>query len=283
VIRAGPGQLQIDKKTPVVYNGKAMDNMKKFISKYNAGDILYKKGEMQTDFFIINKGRVQLKIGQEEFVLTTLGKGDFFGEESLNTEQNAVYTIEALEESDIIKIPFLNLVDMMKQSRDISLKILRKLSEKHIKIQAALLNMVESATASPQTSAAQSPSRAHHAQPRTHEKTSEKITPETKAYLIIQRSNRIVQLTKAQTFLGRRDYTTGFVPDVDLTDEDEEKYISRKHAQIMFSQGKFYMSEEAGAINGTFLNGNKLNTGEKYELHADDELTLCHLNIIFKI
>ncbi len=255
-----------------------MENVKKFVSKYKAGDVLFKKGEMQTDFFIINRGRVQLKAGHDDFILATIGKGDFFGEESLNSDQTAVYTVEVLEDADIIKIPFINLIDMMKQNRDISLKILKKLSEKHIKIQVALLNMVESSTATAQPQ----PARAASAHARAHEKTSEKITPEIKAYLIIQRSNRIVQLTKTQTFLGRRDYTTGFVPDIDLTDEDEEKYISRKHAQIQFSQNKFFLSEEAGAINGTFLNGNKLNTGVKYELHGDDELTLCHLNIIFK-
>ncbi len=253
-----------------------MDALKKFISKYAAGDVVYKKGDIQSDFFIINKGKVQLKYNGQGTILATLGKGDFFGEESLNSEQNAIYTIEAIEDSFLIKIPYVALTEMLKQTPDIALKILKKLSEKHIKIQSVLLEM---ATAP----AAAGKERAAARDGKKEDSTSEKIGGEIKAYLIIQRSNRLVQLTKAQTFLGRRDYTTGFVPDIDLTDEDEEKYISRKHAKIQFKDGKFYLSEEPGAINGTFLNGNKLQTGVKHELHAEDEVTLCHLNIVFKV
>jgi CRP-like cAMP-binding protein len=253
-----------------------MDALKKFISKYAAGAIVYKKGDIQSDFFIINKGKVQLKQDGQELILATLGKGDFFGEESLNNEQTAIYTVEVIEDSFLIKIPYIALTEMLKQTPDIALKILKKLSEKHIKIQTMLLETAaDSAPTGGEKPAAKGTAK--------EETTAEKIGGEIKAYLIIQRSNRLVQLTKAQTFLGRRDYTTGFVPDIDLTDEDEEKYISRKHARIQFSDGRFYLSEETGAINGTFLNGNKLQTGVKHELHAEDEITLCHLSIVFKV
>lgn len=250
-----------------------MDALKKYLSKYAAGDIIYKKDEIQTDFFIINKGKVQLRNNGQGQILATLSKGDFFGEESLNSEQNAIYTVEAIEDSFLIKIPYVSLTEMLKQTPDIALKILKKLSEKHIKIQTVLMAAV----------VPEAREKTAGKEARKEDATSEKIGGEAKAYLIIQRSNRLVQLTKTQTFLGRRDYTTGFVPDIDLTDEDEEKYISRKHAKIQFKDDKFYLSEEPGAINGTFLNGNKLQTGVKHELHAEDEITLCHLNVIFKI
>jgi CRP-like cAMP-binding protein len=253
-----------------------MDALKKFISKYAAGDVVYKKGDIQSDFFIINKGKVQLRHDGQGTILATLGKGDFFGEESLNSDQNAIYNVEVIEDAFLIKIPYVALTEMLKQTPDIALKILKKLSEKHIKIQTVLMDMA----AAPAPAGRE---KAGAKEAKKEDSTSEKIGGEVKAYLIIQRSNRLVQLTKLQTFLGRRDYTTGFVPDIDLTDEDEEKYISRKHAKIQFKDGKFYLSEEAGAINGTFLNGNKLQTGVKHELHAEDEITLCHLNIVFKI
>lgn len=252
-----------------------MDLLKKFITKYKAGDIIYQKGDNQTDFFIINKGKIQLKNDANGQILTTLGKGDFFGEESLNSDQNAIYTVEVIEDADMIKIPYVSLTEMLKQMPDIALKILKKLSEKHIKIQSVLMSMP---TASPPVK-----EKAAGKDAKREDQTSEKISPDIKAYLIIQRSNRIVQLTKTQTVLGRRDYTTGFVPDIDLTDEDEEKYISRKHSQVLFKEGKFYLSEEPGAINGTFLNGSKLQTGVKHELKNEDEITLCQLNVIFKV
>ncbi|MCP5108539.1 MAG: cyclic nucleotide-binding domain-containing protein [bacterium] len=252
-----------------------MDGFKKFITHYNADDTIYKRGDIQTDFYIINKGKVELLLNDSKKAVVTLSKGDFFGEESLNDEQGAVYTVRVTEDSDIIKIPYNSLVDMMKKSTGISLKILKKLSEKHIKI-------LQSALIMEKTPVVVTDSPSEEVDISEDEKTSEMLPMDVKAYLVIERSNRVVQLSKSHTYLGRRDYTTGSVPDVDLTKEDEEKYISRRHSKISYIDSIFYVSEEPGAVNGTFLNGTKLATGVKHELHDKDELTLCHLNIIFK-
>jgi CRP-like cAMP-binding protein len=251
-----------------------MDGFKKFITHYKKNDTIYKTGDLQGDFYIINKGKIQLKLDNASQPVVMLSKGDFFGEESLNESQGAIYTVEVLEDSDIIKIPYDSLVDMMKKSSSISLKTLKKLSEKHIKILNNTLNMDK-----PRKITAKDEPVVEIPE---DEKTSEMLPVDVKAYLVIERSNRVVQLTKSHTYLGRRDYTTGSVPDVDLTKEDEEKYISRRHSKISYIDNKFYVSEEPGAVNGTFLNGTKLATGVKHELHDKDELTLCHLNIIFK-
>jgi len=249
------------------------DVFKKFVTQYKKGDTIYKKGEEQTHFFIINKGKVQIKLEESDSILISLSKGDFFGEESLNDGQLAVYSVEVVEDSDIIRIPYNSLTDMMKKNTAISLKILKKLAEKNLKMLENTLSMTKTVSTAPKKKPDQGD---------TETEDTALIDPDIKAYLIIKRSNRIVQITKRNTYLGRRDYTTGFIPDVDLTKEDEEKYISRKHAKISYIDNKFYVSEEAGAVNGTFLNGNKLTTGVKHELNNEDEITLCHLDIVFK-
>lgn len=254
------------------------DGFSKFITEYKNGDVICKEGELQENFFIINKGKVQVKADDKDLILITLSKGDFFGEDSLLPEQLAHYTIEAIEDSKIIKIPVHSLSDMMKKNKDIALKILKKLSEKNVKTVDSLVMMQGRQKIDLGDEGL--PDSPPEIEPE--ELTAEKLNPGLKVYLVIQRSNRVVQLTKNSTSIGRRDYTTGFVPDVDLTKEDEEKYISRKHASISFSEKVFFISEEPGAVNGTFLNGNKLNTGVKYELNNGDEITLCHLNMIFK-
>ncbi len=251
-----------------------MDIAKKYIKHFKTGDVIYEKGDLQTDFYIINKGKVQLKIEGNDLILATLTKGDFFGEESLNSDHIAAYTVDVIEDSDIIEIPYVYLVDMMKKNTKIALKILKKLSEKNLKILNNTLLMKKKIVIV---------DKEEDANEETHDDAiAEKIPSDIKAYLVIQRSNRIVQLIKKKTFLGRRDYTTGFIPDVDLTREDEEKYISRKHSSISYINDKFYIAEEPGSVNGTYLNGNKLNTSVKYELKNGDELTLCHLNLKFK-
>lgn len=257
-------------------NGKE-DGFSKFITQYKKGDTVYQIGDEQNHFYIMNKGKVQLKIEDNELILISLGKGEFFGEEALNETQLAAYTVEVVEDADIIKIPFNALTDMMKKSNAIAVKILKKLSEKNLKMIENALNLQRTATTVPKKQ-----EKAAKAEQPSEEDDSAPLDGTIKAYLIIKRSNRIVQLTKRRTFLGRRDYTTGFIPDVDLTKEDEEKYISRKHSQIAYIDGKFYVCEEPGAVNGTFLNGNKLTTGVKHELNNEDEVTLCHLDIVFK-
>jgi CRP-like cAMP-binding protein len=255
-------------------NGKE-DAFKKFVTAYKTGEVVYKKDDEQNHFYIINTGKVHIKVDESDTILISLTKGDFFGEESLNEGQSAAYTVEVVEDSDIIKIPYISLTDMMKKNTAISLKILKKLSEKNLKMLENAFNMT-------QTVATSKKKITRQVTPSADEEETELLDPDIKAYLVIKRSNRIVQLTKKFTYLGRKDYTTGFIPDVDLTKEDEEKYISRKHSKISYIDGQFYVSEEPGAVNGTFLNGNKLSTGVKHDLKNEDEVTLCHLDVVFK-
>ena len=249
-----------------------MEIYKKYLTKSGPGELLYKSGENQEFFYIINKGRVQLKSEDGRTVLIALAKGDFFGEECFNSEQAAMCSAETVEETSIIKLPFNVLQEMMKKSPEITSKILKKLATKNAKITETLLTQQEKIEMDKYSESTDNLIIA-----------AEKLPDTLDANIVIKRSNRKVQLVKLNTYIGRRDYTTGFIPDIDLTQEDEEKYISRKHALISYVDGKFYFSEESGAINGTFLNGTKLNTGVKYQLNPGDEMTLCHLNVIFNL
>ena len=47
-------------------------------------------------------------------------------------------------------------------------------------------------------------------------------------------------------------------PEIDLTNEDQSRNISRRHARLVMKDGKPFIAEEIGTMNGTFLNGQKL-------------------------
>ena len=64
-----------------------------------------------------------------------------------------------------------------------------------------------------------------------------------------------------ETTIGRRDPVTGIFPDVDLTPVDNQRSVSRRHAKIYRRGAKFFLSEEIGTMNATFLNGARLETG----------------------
>ena len=73
-----------------------MEGFKKFITSFKKSETIYEKGASQSDFYIINKGKVQLKLENDGEPVITLSKGDFFGEESLNETQEAVYTVDCV-------------------------------------------------------------------------------------------------------------------------------------------------------------------------------------------
>jgi hypothetical protein len=83
--------------------------------------------------------------------------------------------------------------------------------------------------------------------------------------------------------LGRVDPASNVFPEVDLTRDDPlAKSISRRHIRIL-KQGDMVVVEDLGSINGTFINGKRL---DPYlpELIADgDKLQLGRLLIEVKI
>jgi predicted component of type VI protein secretion system len=88
---------------------------------------------------------------------------------------------------------------------------------------------------------------------------------------------------KSDVLLGRFDSVTGLSPDVDLTNEDQSRNISRRHARLVIRDGKHFVAEEIGTMNGTFLNGKRLPTGVLTPIRDGDELTLCRLPLSFKL
>ncbi|MCI0659324.1 MAG: FHA domain-containing protein, partial [Acidobacteria bacterium] len=50
--------------------------------------------------------------------------------------------------------------------------------------------------------------------------------------------------------------------------------VSRRHARVTASGSKLFISEEVGALNGTFLNGKRLTPGKSEPLQSGDTLAL---------
>jgi hypothetical protein len=72
-------------------------------------------------------------------------------------------------------------------------------------------------------------------------------------------------IASSKVVIGRP--VPGVEPDIKINDP----YVSRRHAQILFENGKFYI-EDLGSTNGTFIN-DKLITG-RTELKDGDTIKL---------
>ena len=93
----------------------------------------------------------------------------------------------------------------------------------------------------------------------------------------------VQEMHHAESLIGRYDSVTGQSPEVDLTNEDSARNISRRHARFVMKDGKPYVAEEIGTMNGTFLNNQKIPTGVLTPIKDGDEFTLCRLALTFRL
>ena len=112
--------------------------------------------------------------------------------------------------------------------------------------------------------------------------TAGTLQAEAKAYFISISTGNVFPVFSNEALLGRFDSVTGMRPEVDLTNEDQSRNISRRHARLVIKDGAFFIAEEIGTMNGTFLNGKKLANGVLTPIKDGDELILCRLALSFK-
>ncbi|MEE2775360.1 MAG: FHA domain-containing protein [Acidobacteriota bacterium] len=87
----------------------------------------------------------------------------------------------------------------------------------------------------------------------------------------------------SETTVGRRDPLTGVDPDVDLSPVDQHRSINRVHAKVYHRGTKFFVREEIGASNGTFISDEKLETGVPAELNDGDRLRFGLAKLLFRV
>lgn len=89
-------------------------------------------------------------------------------------------------------------------------------------------------------------------------------------------------LDKDQIMIGRKSPADGIFPDIDLTDDDPEAFISRRHGRIV-KQGGEFIFEDTGSSNGSFVNDTRVNASVQHPLKEGDLLRLGKTELVFKI
>lgn len=89
--------------------------------------------------------------------------------------------------------------------------------------------------------------------------------------------------TSPETTIGHNDPVTGIYPDIDLTPVDPEHSVSRRHAKIYRRGSSFYLAEEIGTMNATFLNGTRLDSGVPAQIHPGDKLRFGLVELQFEV
>ncbi len=238
--------------------------------EFEEGELVFREGDLGTEMFIIHEGRVAIlkAVHDEDRPLATLEKGDFFGEMSLLEDLPRTASARALSRVKLLQINGSTFDQMLRSNPEIAVRMMRKLSRR-LRETDLLLREALGAPAGP---VADVPS----------------IEPPTPAQqgpqrLVHDKSGMEFPLAKgSETTIGRRDPVTGINPDVDLTPVDTQRSISRRHAKIYRRGTKYFVAEEIGTMNGTFVNGTRIETGVPTEIHFGDEVRCGLVALKFK-
>ncbi len=77
---------------------------------------------------------------------------------------------------------------------------------------------------------------------------------------------------KSELMIGREDPSKGHFPDIDLTPHGgEEGGVGRRHAKL-YIEGYQGLLEDNQSVNGTYVNRQRLQTGQRQPLNNGDEL-----------
>jgi hypothetical protein len=245
----------------------------RFLVRVPAGERIFTEGDAGTTMYIVQSGKVRL-YRETEGSKRTLGemqKGDFFSEMTILEGLPRTTSAEAVDDVELIEINSTTFDRMIKGNIEIAVRLLRKLS---IKLRAAEQRIQElekngaRPPATQRTTAAPSPS------PHDPECSGLRLEPvdEGPAFAV----------NAPETLVGRFDPVTELKPDVDLSELDLKRSVSRRHARIIQTDEGFEVVEEVGALNGTFVNGEKLTTGQPHPLSDGDELGLGMVKLVFR-
>jgi CRP-like cAMP-binding protein len=183
-------------------------------------------------------------------------------------------TAEVAEDADIIVISGETFGDMIKANPEIAVRMLRKYS---IRLREAN-KMIERVVGTGGVAMKPEPPREVQASP-----TAGTVQSEAVAYFVSNTTGNTFPVFRSDSLIGRYDSVTGMRPDIDLTNEDQSRNVSRRHGRVVIKDGRFFVAEEIGTMNGTFLNGQKLANGVLTPIQDGDELTLCRLPLTFRL
>ncbi len=250
----------------------AVHPFQNFMVRYGAGERVFTEGDLGTTMYIVQSGKVRLfriSDGQKR-VHGVMEKGDFFGEMSILEGLPRTISAEAVEDVELIEINSMTFDKMIKGNIEIAIRMLRKLS----------IRLRESEARIEEMRAAGAPLRPAVA-PRPTPPAATGSAPDSGTRLVAEEGGEVFPLNGSETLIGRYDPVTNQKPDVDLTSVDLKRSVSRRHARLVNTAEGFFLSEEVGALNGTFVNGTKLITGRAHPINNGDRISLGMVKLVF--
>jgi len=240
-----------------------------FLVGFKKGEFIFKEGDLGIDMFIVQSGRVEIlkRHKQEERRLAVLGQGDFFGEMSILEDLPRSASARAIKDCKLVRINGSTFDQMLRKNPEIAVRMMRKLSRRLRETDQMLREVLGSEES-------QAPEMPTLELPTRRAVGVEKLLHEPTGLELFLSEGE-------ETSIGRQDPVTGIHPDIDLSPIDSQRSISRRHATIFRRDEKYYVREEIGTMNGTFINGERVKTGVLVEFKEGDELRFGLVQTVF--
>ena len=256
----------------VLKSGGGAAGFEDYIVKRAAGESIFAEGDVGTEMFVIQSGSVEIakRVKDELKTLAVLEKGDFFGEMSIL--EDVPRTADAIAKTDVelVKINQSTFDEMLRHNTEIAVRMLRKLSRRLRETAKLLEETTGTAPALDESSdITASPSTTTSGRHRTH-----RVVAETGEEFFLS--------SEDETTVGRIDPVTGIRPDIDLANLDNQRSVSRRHSKITRSGSTFFVVEEIGTMNGTFVNGVRIQTGQPVTIKDGDRLRFGLVDMTFR-
>lgn len=250
------------------------EQLKTLTVAYRAGEKIVAAGETGSCLFVIQAGQVRLMRRRLSALvpveIAVLDKGDVFGEGALLEGRSYGVDAEAVTDCEVLELGLSTFDRMLRGRPEIAHRVLRQL--------AARVDRLEQRLASADAPAPVS------AMPRdTATETAAAKSPRIRpARLLLQEGDVVFPLNGPEMLIGRYDPVTEVQPEIDLGPLDTKRSVSRRHARLSERRGVWYLTEEEGALNGTFVNGVKLTTGHGAPLSDGDVVSLGMVRLTFR-
>jgi pSer/pThr/pTyr-binding forkhead associated (FHA) protein len=280
------------------------DARRDLLVRFKAGQVIFTEGQRGGEMFIIEDGQVEIvrRRGAEDRSLVLLEAGDFFGEMALLEDLPRSATARAVSDCRLLPIDASTFDLMLRDHPEVAIRIMRMLSrrlrqfdeaeQRANAIAAGPLRGLSHTSMEPAAVVARPAIPQTPPTPQITPTPQHPPTPPNTADPAGARRARLVHRASGSEFglaadgeqvVGRLDPVTGLVPEIDLTPLDSHRSLSRRHARIVARAGHFFLREEIGTANGTFIGAVRLATGREQELHDGETVRLGLVELDFHL
>jgi hypothetical protein len=262
-----------------------------YLARFDAGDTIFRAGDPARTLFVVQSGAVDLT-GAGGEPLATLERGDFFGEMSLLEGTPRTFTATAKEPVEAIEIGPALFDRMIRGNIELAVRMLRKLSLRLADTEARLGRAPGPQAAAPPApeppppAAVAPPVRPVSPAPPAGESpavTAAAAATGVRAWLVQTDGQGRFPLDGETVRVGRFDPVTGTRPEVDLTLLDLKRSVSRRHAVLVLDDGGYLLTEEVGALNGTTVNGQAVDSAAPVRVADGDDLAFGAVTLRFQL